>query len=552
MHVFITALSGLGMFLFGMMYMEQSLKEFAGVKFKKWIKNSTNTNLKAIATGAGATALLQSSSVITLMTLSFVSASLITLQGGIGLIFGANIGTTATAWLVAILGFKVKIESFALPMIGIGGIAVMFLKNPKLTAVAKIFIGFGLLFMGLDILKTAIESSAKDIDLAQFHQYSLIVFLLLGVVITAIIQSSSAATAIVLTALGSNILSFDMAAAMVIGTNIGTTATALLGSIGGVPDKKRVALAHFLFNTITAVITFLLIAQISYLILEILGLKNDTVTALALFHTIFNIVGVIILTPFIAKIADFLNSLFETKKEIKTKYIHLVEPVESNGAMIAVRNEISNLFTKSIEYSLLLMNIKPNEIFSKNTDADAIIKNSGQEIEFDYKKGYEVLKDIEIESTKYLNKISQLDLNTEQTSTLDTLYSSLRESVYASKSLKDIKNNINEFIQSDNEDILEYYNKIRENLIHMIKNILSLKQKDVTIEDIIQKHGEYVKQNRNFINKLTRNFEKQSIEQKTVVSLLNTNRTILLSCNSFLEAAKVLDIIYEIDTKEEF
>ena len=146
-QIILTALSGLGMFLFGMMYMEQSLKEFAGIKFKKWIKNSTNTDLKALSTGAIATALLQSSSVITLMTLSFVSASLISLQGGIGLIFGANIGTTATAWLVAILGFKVKIETFALPMIGLGGIAVMFLRNPKLVATAKVFIGFGLLFM---------------------------------------------------------------------------------------------------------------------------------------------------------------------------------------------------------------------------------------------------------------------------------------------------------------------------------------------------------------------------------------------------------------------
>jgi phosphate:Na+ symporter len=548
----ITALSGLGMFLFGMMYMELALKEFAGVKFKKWIKNSTNTNIKAILTGASATALLQSSSVITLMTLSFVSASLITLQGGIGLIFGANIGTTATAWLVAMLGFKVKIEAFALPMIGIGGLALMFLKNQKLVATAKIFIGFGLLFMGLEILKNAIDDSAKGINLADFQHYSLIIFLLLGMVITAIIQSSSAATAIILSALSTNILTFEMAATMVIGTNIGTTATALLGSIGGVADKKRVAIAHFLFNIITAVVAFIFVSQLSYFILEILEFKTDQVTALAIFHTIFNILGILILTPFIPQFAKFLNSIFVGKKNIKTKYIHLVEPVESSAALIAVRNEISNLLTKSIKYSLLVMNLKPNDIFKDNKTINKIISNSNEYIEFDYKKSYHILRDIEISTTKYLNKISELPLNEEQTSTLNTLYTSLRESVYASKTLKDIKNNLNEFIQSDDQKVLYYHNLIRINWIHIVKNTLSFKQKQRSIDEMIKRHEQLVQENSNFINKLTRNFEKYGMDQKTVVSLLNSNRTILLASHSFLEAAKVLDIIFEIDNNKEF
>ena len=486
------------------------------------------------------------------MALSFVSATLISLQGGIGLVFGANIGTTATAWIVAILGFKIKIEAFALPMIGFSGIILMFSKSVKLSATAKIFIGFGLLFFGLEILKDAIEVSAKSINIADFSHYGILFFILLGFVITALIQSSSATTAIVLSALSTNIITFEMATAIVIGSNIGSTTTALLGSIGGVPDKKRVALAHFLFNAITAVIAFLFINQLNYLILEFLGFKSDLVTALAIFHTFFNIIGVLILTPFIALLATYLNSLFIQKREIKTKYIHLVEPSESNGALIAVRNEVSNLFTKSLKYSLLVMNIKPNDIFLQKKKDLEIINHSKIELEFDYKKGYDILKEIEIESTKYLNKISQLPLLPEQTETLNTLYNSMRESVYASKALKDIKNNISEFAQSDQKQVTAYYDSIRVNLIRMINNILLVKQENSNIADILQKHEDLSNENRNFVNKLTRNFEKESIEHKIVVSLLNTNRTILLASNSFLEAIKVLDLIFAIDTNEEF
>jgi len=548
----ITALSGLGIFLFGMAFMESALKEFAGVKFKQWIRNSTSSTLKAILTGAGATALLQSSGVVSLMALSFVSASLISLQGGIGLVFGANIGTTATAWLVAILGFKVKIEAFALPMIGLSGIVLTFAKSQKLAATAKIFIGFGLLFFGLEILKDAIEVSAKSINISDFSNYGVIFFLLLGIILTTLIQSSSATTAIVLSALSTNIITFEIATAIVIGSNIGSTTTALLGSIGSVPDKKRVALAHFLFNSITSVVILIFMTQLNYFILDILGFETDKVTALAIFHTIFNIAGVIILTPFIALLSKFLSSMFIQKNEIRTKYIHLVEPIESNGALIAVRDEISNLFTKSIKYSLLIMNLKPSDIFVGNKETKDIIKNGSEELDFDYKKGYEVLKEIEIESTKYLNKISQLPLDGTQTSTLNTLYSSLRESVYASKLLKDIKNNINEFSLSDEEKILYYYNLIRTNLIHMIQNTLSLKQKNIDLEDVIKLHEELTKKNSDFVHKLTRNFEKDGLNQKIVVSLLNSNRTILLASNSFLEAVKVLDVIFEIDNKEEF
>uniref|UniRef100_UPI0035681080 Na/Pi cotransporter family protein n=1 Tax=Sulfurovum sp. TaxID=1969726 RepID=UPI0035681080 len=209
-YILVQALSGLGMFLFGMLYMELALKESAGLRFKSWVKNSTSSTGKSLMTGTMATALLQSSSVVTLMTLSFVSASMITLHSGIAVIFGANVGTTVTSWIVATLGFKVSIEAFALPMIGAGGIVLIFDPPYKrVITIAKVFVGFGLLFLGLEFMKTSIESLTNAIDLAKFVNFPLITFIGIGFILTAIIQSSSAATAIVLSALYVNILSFE-------------------------------------------------------------------------------------------------------------------------------------------------------------------------------------------------------------------------------------------------------------------------------------------------------------------------------------------------------
>ena len=239
-NMVIEVFSGLGMFLFGMFYMEIALKELAGIRFKQWIKNSTSSRVKSLLTGTLATAVLQSSSVVTLMTLSFVSTSLVSLESAIGIIFGSNLGTTVTAWIVATLGFKVKIELFALPMIGLGGFMLILNSSHKrLEAVAKILIGFGLLFFGLEIMKNSIETLGHNFDLSLYTHYPLIVFVGLGFIITALIQSSSATTAIILSALYAGILSFEQSAAMVIGANVGTTVTALLGGIGGIPDKKR-------------------------------------------------------------------------------------------------------------------------------------------------------------------------------------------------------------------------------------------------------------------------------------------------------------------------
>lgn len=544
----IQALSGLGMFLFGMLYMELALKESAGRRFKSWVKNSTSTTLKSLMTGTIATALLQSSSVVTLMTLSFVSASMISLHSGIAVIFGANVGTTVTSWIVATLGFKVKIEAFALPMIGGGGLLLIFAtSHQKITAVAKIFVGFGLLFLGLEFMKGAIESLTSIIDLEQFSQYPLIAFIGIGFFLTALIQSSSAVTAIVLSALYVHIMSFEQAAAMVIGTNIGTTVTAMLGSIGGIPDKKRAALAHFIFNFITAVVAYLILTPLTQFMMDIEGLKNNPVIALALFHTIFNLLGVVLLVPFISLMAKYLNQLFVHVEPQPTRYIHLVDPHFSETALVALRDEVNNLFVKTMKYALLVANIRPNDVFVKKLGLKEAVETNQDQIEFNYKIAYNSIKEIEIKIMEFVSVLRQKALLPDERESLETLLSSVRESVYAAKMLKDIKNDMNEFSESSSDTIHTIYDAIRRNLLYAIIIFVSYMQEESTMETCVEKFSKSEEENKRIMKETSLSITQKGINEKKVVSLLNTNRSVYIASKALLEASRSVSLHFPLE-----
>jgi len=548
----IEALSGLGIFLFGMLYMESALKEMAGIRLKRWIKNSTSTPFKAILSGAAATAALQSSSVVTLMTLSFVSASLISLSSGIAVIFGSNIGTTVTAWIVATLGFKVQIELFSLPLIGIGGLALILGEShKKIRVAAKVFIGFGLLFFGLDLMKVSIESAAIHVDLSLYTHLPLISFVALGFVITALIQSSSAATAITLSALYAHILGFDQAAAMVIGTNIGTTVTALLGSIGGIPDKKRAAMAHLWFNLFTAIIAFIILPFTTDILMNTLSLRSDPTIALALFHTIFNVMGVILLAPFIPYMARYLGGLFVQKEKMPTKYIHKVDPKVPDTALIALRDEANKLFMKTIKYILLLCNIKPNDIMVQKNDIKVVIANNMDKIEFDFLKTYEKIKEIESDTVAFVNILIQQNLSPSQSEYVAILSSSVRDSVYAAKILKDIKTDLDDFSESDNQDIITIYNEIRKNLVYTISIFVNYMEEKYSQEKCLEKFSKAEAENKHTLEAATSLAAKDKRSKTMVVSLLNANHSAYICIKSLQEASKSLRLEFLLETEKE-
>ena len=300
-------LAGLGIFLFGMQLLEHSVKDLSGKTFRKIIRQYTDTRLKAVGSGTIVTALLQSSSAVSLMVLAFVGAGIMNMENAIGVILGSNIGTTLTAWIVATLGFKVKIEAFALPFIGIGAIGlIVFKPGLKPYHLTRLIIGFGFLFLGLDFMKTSVENLSRHFDLQQLQNIALWMYLLIGALMTALMQASAATIAITLTALNSQLMTFDMAAAMVIGANIGTTITVLLGAVGSTPPKKRVAASHLLFNVTTGVVAFLALPVMVLCVKMFVDVSTNGPVGLALFHTLFNVTGVIIFMPLIPVMSKLL------------------------------------------------------------------------------------------------------------------------------------------------------------------------------------------------------------------------------------------------------
>ncbi|MCK5194926.1 MAG: Na/Pi cotransporter family protein, partial [Desulfobulbaceae bacterium] len=245
---------GIGLFLLGMRMMTDGLKYAAGSSLRNILESSTRTPFLGICTGALLTSLVQSSSAVTVATIGFVNAGLVDLGHAISLIYGSNIGTTMTGWLVSLVGFKINIKIFALPAIGLGMFLRIARPEGRYGALGDVFAGFGLFFVGIDVLKTAFGSLGHDIHIAGLAGEGVLAILLfvgIGFLLTFLMQSSSAAIAIILTAVAGGIVPLYDAAAVVIGANVGTTSTAALSVIGATPNAKRLAGVHVLFNIFT-------------------------------------------------------------------------------------------------------------------------------------------------------------------------------------------------------------------------------------------------------------------------------------------------------------
>ncbi|WP_069132877.1 Na/Pi cotransporter family protein [Rhodohalobacter halophilus] len=336
-----TFFAGLGIFLFGMHMMEESIRILSGAAFKSLIRRWTGTKIKAILSGMFSTAILQSSSAVSLMVLAFVGAGIMNLIQAISVMMGAKIGTTATAWIVAVFGFKFNIEAFSLPMIGIGGLGMIVLaKSAKYVNISKFLVAFGFLFMGLDYMKTSVDEISTVLDPAMFAGYGVLVYALTGLVLTAIMQSSSATIAIVLTMLFSGVINFSSGAAMIIGANVGTTVTVVLGALGGIHTKKQAALSQLLFTSGTAIAALLALPLLTWLVLDLFSFNDNLVLGLALFHSIFNIGGVLLYYPFIGRLANKVEGWIPEKFVSLSSYIHKTDPNVPEAGLVAFRKEI--------------------------------------------------------------------------------------------------------------------------------------------------------------------------------------------------------------------
>ncbi len=421
---FLQLVGSLGIFIYGMKIFSDGLQKVAGGKLRAILKGMTTTRMRGIFTGFGATTITQSSTTTTVMVVSFVNAGLITFVESTGVIMGANIGTTVTAWMVAIFGFKMEITPIAIMLIGIC-FPFIFFGREKFRSLAEAMIGFGILFIGLEFIKNAVPDIADNPEmfvfldgLTGFGFGSILIFVLAGTILTLLTQSSSAATAITLVMLFQGWIDFPIAAAMILGENIGTTVTANIAALIGNVHAKRAARFHFVFNVFGVLWMLALITPFLHgidAVMQFFSPETGTILvgtednranatlALSLFHTTFNVLNVLILFAFVPRIVRFVERIqkekYDSDSKFRLKYI-------SAGVMSSEELSIAQAAKEIEQFAKLIEKMHfsfEGLFFRKQKKHEKFLKK--------IKKREQITDNIELEIAEYLTRVSSNKLS---------------------------------------------------------------------------------------------------------------------------------------------
>lgn len=536
----IELLAGIGIFLFGMFQLEESLKQLSGGTFRKLLRKFTANWIRSVLSGTVATAILQSSSAVSLMVLAFTGAGLLGMESSIGVIIGSNLGTTLTSWIIATVGFKLDIELLALPFVGLGGLGLVFFgKSAPAKNISKLMMGFGFLFLGLDYMKTSIESLAQAYDLSQFQNYPGMMFILIGFILTALVQSSSAAMAIILSAVYTTVLTFPLAAYMVIGTNLGTTITIALGALGSNTIKKQVAFSHFLFNSVTALIAILIFPLLITLIEKVIHLENDPVTGIALFHTLFNLIGVVIFLPLIGVFTTFIVRVIKEKKTTITKCLHTLQPNVPEAGIEALKTEIRHLVVKVIRYHLRLLKPtrrEPFQSFLKKED-------NMPKAELSLADQYQMIKVLEAEIYTFASGLQMHELHDVEARELNKLLHAARNAVASAKIVKDVQYNLQEAEVSDSaevEKLMQYFKDKWTNTHQEFIKVLDEKESSTNISVIHTLTNKNKEDDIAFTQLITNTIASGKINQADIPTQITINRAFNISVRQMIHALRDL------------
>ncbi|MBU2953712.1 Na/Pi symporter [Marinobacter sp. F3R08] len=462
--------AGVAIFLSGMLSLEKGFRQFTGGFLESILRRTTDTLPKSLGFGIVSTAIMQSSSLVSVITISFLSAGLLPLITGIGIIFGANLGTTTGAWLFATIGMKMSLSVFALPML-VFGVVLNFQQSRTLKAFGAILAGLGFLFLGIDFMKEGFESYQSAVDLREYAMAGvpgLLVYTGLGILATVIMQSSHATLALTLAGLATGQITYDNALALAIGANIGTTVTALLGGLGANITGKRLAGAHLLFNAATAVIALTLIEPLRWSVDTLSTLlpiaADDYTVKLALFHTLFNCLGVIIMLPLISRMARTLEHWLPEREEelaAQPRYLNPAAMDSPDSANVAVRREVWHLFDQAFIILAHGLHLHREHIRQSN-DLRATITHSRERIDIDIDLVYrQRVKRLYNAILDFISGRITRESPASSTESLYRLQHAAAEMVEAIKHVKHLRKNLTIYLASDNATIRKEYNELR-------------------------------------------------------------------------------------------
>ena len=543
--------AGVALFLVGMNFMEDGFKLFGDGLLEKIISKSTNTIPKSVIFGVVSTALLQSSSLIAIIVISFLSAKIISLAGALGVVFGSALGTTVTTWIVSTLGVKVDIAAFALPVI-IFGVIFRFYKQKNVQGMGNVLLGLGFVFLGISYMKDGFEDLKHGIDLAQFSvdgYLGVIIYTFIGLVATVIIQSSSATLALTITALSTGQIIYINAMAIAAGANIGSATTAAIGAMVSNANSKRMAVGLFIFKGTTSIATLLCIYYlydfVNY-ISDFFGVAyDDWAIKLAIFHTLYNLTGLIIFSFFIPRLVVFLKKLFVEKKVtyiLKPKYLDMEVIAVPVVALKATKKETIHLYDNASEVLSHAIMLHRHRYLGKS-DISIVVKESTDIIELNIDEFYQqriksLYSDIIDYSTYFIN-----GLDSNNRAYLYDLRSACRDIAEAVKNTKELQQNISKYLSSDNNYIKDEYNYIREAIAKTINTINIIKSSKDEI-DVLSK-SELLKEYLRSLDVIATGridilIREKRIDKKMATTLLNDSAHAYIIINKLINVAKVL------------
>ena len=543
-------IAGIAIFLIGMHYMENGFKLFSGGALENILKKFTGSTPKAIGTGFLVTAVVQSSSLVSIIIISFLSAELIGLTQAVGVVFGSNIGTTTTAWLVSAFGLKIKIAQYALPML-IFGVIMQFSKENLYKGLGSVLIGLGFIFLGIAYMKEGFETLKQGLDLAEYAMagyLGVFVYIFIGAVATVIIQSSSATMAVIITALATGQIDYVNALSLAIGANIGTTVTAALGAMASNKNGKRLAVAHFIFNTVTGAIAVIFLYPLKDLVDVLAPIFSISETnyamKLALFHTIFNVTGVLVVSPFIKQLVRYLETLFSKKEKGRGRPKYLTNEVIQipASALAALRKETIHLYDKSLEAIVHAMNLHRRDIFS-DAEARRVVEHSLSPIKIDVNKIYQDdIKNLYGAIIHYAS-MSQSYMSQEDNNQIYELKLTARKIIEMVKDVRELQKNLNFFTTGKNTFMLDEYNKLRTQLITVLRVIQEVRdyegEEDIMTRIELQK--EKIKESEIVLNtNIDTMIRENKIDSKMASSLMNDVGFTFSICKKLLAAATTL------------
>ncbi len=555
-------LGSLGLFLYGMKVMSDALMDLAGERMRKIMIRLTSNRFKGALTGLFITGLIQSSSATTLMVVSFVNAQLLSLTEAISVIMGANIGTTLTAWLITILGFKVKMSAIALPLI-IAGLFLYLKKNKQLSALGNFIIGFCLLFIGLEFMKDAISGLEENPALFEFFQRNtdrgfigILLFVGIGTFLTLVLQSSSATMAITLVAASQGMVTFEAAAAIVLGENIGTTITANLAALISGTEARRAALAHLMFNLIGVVWVLALFRPFLNMI-EMVSLNmfnaapfvnaTDIPIGLSLFHSIFNVINTFLLIWFVSLIARLV--IFIIREKVvpepvlsKPKYLEERALKYPETAINALFLETKRLYEGAvIEGVAHGLRIHRDDIKSGLSRGEIIrLKQDKALDQEDFLKTR--IRPIFSSILKYEADVQEkFTLSTEDNKKLNRLIKMNRDALEIFRYSKTLKYEILRYTEEKNKNLDEEYIKIQKGVVELLRvflttfNEMTFEEKEKKLKQLksLAKKGDAV-----LLNDIDNLIREKKIEPKHGISLITSSNAVVQIYRLLIKATR--------------